>query len=179
MSIFEVNPTELILKTAEKLKEIKEIKPPAWASFAKTGHGKERPPIQNDWWYIRTASILRKIMLKGPIGVNKLKVVYGNRKNRGVKPERFANGSGSIIRKILQQLEKSEFLKKTEKDSYKGRILTPKGISFLEKTATEIIKTKPKKTETIKIQTNNEENKEKEIKNNEKKTEEENIKNES
>ena len=67
MAIYDVNPTDLILKTAEKLKDINEIQPPEWATFVRTGHGRDRPPLQENWWFIRGASILRKILIKGPV----------------------------------------------------------------------------------------------------------------
>ena len=89
---------------AEEFKKGGKNTPPSWHSFVKTGAGKERPPVSNDWWYIRTASVLRRVALLGPIGVSKLRVHYGNNKNRGHKPEKFYRGSGNILRKILQQL---------------------------------------------------------------------------
>ncbi|MEK6939747.1 MAG: 40S ribosomal protein S19, partial [Nanoarchaeota archaeon] len=46
----------------------------------------------------------------------------------------------SHIRKILQQLEKSGLVKQTEKGVHKGRILTPKGTSFLDKIAVQLSK---------------------------------------
>ena len=145
MATFDVNPTELIIKTAEKLKDIPEMQAPEWARFVKTGHGRERPPVQGDWWHVRAAAVLRKLTLKGPIGVNKLRVQYGNRKNYGMAPEHFVKASGSILRKILQQLEKAGLAKKAEKDAYKGRIATPQGIALLDKTAAELLKVRPPK----------------------------------
>ena len=71
--------------------------------------------------------------MKGPIGVSKLRNMYGTKKNRGVKPEHFCKGSGKIVRVILQQLEAEGFVKKVEKDIHKGKIITPKGQSFLDK----------------------------------------------
>lgn len=139
-TLYDVDLQELILKVAEELKKIPEIKPPVWAPFVKTGMHKERPPVDNDWWYIRTASILGKIYRLGPIGVCKLRTDYGGKKNRGVKKEHFYKGSGSIIRKGIQQLEKAGLIKFIEKGNHKGRIVTPKGISFLDGIATKIIK---------------------------------------
>ena len=133
MAIYNQEPIKTIERTAEKLKKIELIKPPGWAKFVKTGKGKERPPINKDWWYIRTASILRKISNLGPIGTQKLRRKYGARKNRGNKPERVYKGSGNIIRKILQQLEKAELIKQTTIKGHKGRTLTPKGKSLLNK----------------------------------------------
>ena len=132
-TIFDTNTQELIKKAADALKE--KIKAPDWSQFVKTGVAKERPPVDRDWWYMRAASILRKIYLFGPIGTNKLRVKYSSRKNRGYVPEKTFSGSGKIIRVILQQLEKEELIKKAEKGVHKGRIITPKGKSFLDKLA--------------------------------------------
>lgn len=131
MSIYDKNQQEVVGKTAEKLKSL--IKPPEWSIFVKTGAGKERPPVNNDWWYQRAASILRRVYLTGPIGVNKLRTKYGSKKNRGHKPERFYKGSGKIIRSILQQLEEAKLIGKAEKGIHKGRMITKQGISFIEK----------------------------------------------
>ena len=76
---------------------------------------------------------MRKVSLRGPIGVAKLRSMYGTKKNRGVRPERFYKGSGKIVRVILQQLEAEGLVKKVEKGVHKGKIITPKGQSFLDK----------------------------------------------
>jgi len=138
VTIYDVEPNELIERTAKKLKSLSEIEPPKWAKFVKTGQHKEQPPLRDDWWYIRTAAILRSVALYGPIGVSKLRVKYGGKKNRGFKPERFRRGSGNIIRKILQQLEKAGLVKQDQRDVYKGRVITSKGIKLLNSVAQEI-----------------------------------------
>ncbi|MFA5176485.1 MAG: 30S ribosomal protein S19e [Candidatus Nanoarchaeia archaeon] len=136
MSIYNKDTNKLIEKTAEELKNIPEIKAPIWAPFVKTCAGKQRPPAKKDWWYHRTASLLRKLYIaQGPIGVSKLRKKYGHRKHRGFKPEKAYTGSGNVIRKILQQLDKAGFSKQVEKGVHKGRIITPKGKSFLDKLA--------------------------------------------
>ena len=137
-TMYDVEAQELIEKAAEELKKIPEIKPPEWASFVKTGMHKERPPVDGDWWYLRTASVLRAVYRLGPVGVSKLRTKYGGKKNRGVKKEHFFKGSGNILRKSLQQLEKAGFVKFAEKGVHKGRIITPKGKSFLDKIAARI-----------------------------------------
>lgn len=130
-TIYDIDTDKLLKKTADELKKL--IKAPEWSRFVKTGVHKERPPVDADWWYKRAAAILRTIYIKGPIGTNKLRQKYGGRKNRGYQPEKTFRGSGKIIRTILQQLEAIEFLKKAEKGLHKGRIITPKGKSFLDK----------------------------------------------
>ena len=130
-TVYDIEASKLIKKAAEELK--KQIKMPEWALFVKTGVNKERQPVDKDWWYMRAASILRKIYMNGPVGTGKLKVKYGGRKNRGYKPEKTYKASGKIIRVVLQQLEKLELIKKVEKGVHKGRDITPKGKKFLDK----------------------------------------------
>ena len=138
--ILAVNPNELINKAAEELKKQKLIQPTDWSKFVKTGHNRERRPDSSEWWYFRAAAILRSTAKLGPIGTQKLRQKFGGKKNRGHKPERFYKSSGSIIRKILQQLEKASLVQQTEKKTHKGRILTPQGKSFLDKIAVQIAK---------------------------------------
>lgn len=132
-TVYDVPADALIRRIADKIKEM-EIKPPEYVKFVKTGVHKERAPEQQDWWYIRAAAVLRKIYTDGPVGVERLRVVFGGRKRRGVKRPKFRKGSGAIIRNILQQLEKIGFVK-TEKH---GRVVTPKGRAFLDKSAAEL-----------------------------------------
>ena len=138
--MYDVDPQELIKRTAQELKKIEEIKTPEWAPYVKTGAHKERPPVDNGWWYLRTASVLRTIYRLGPVGVSKLRTKYGGKKNRGVKKDHFFKGSGNILRKAMQQLEKAGLIKFVEKGVHKGRIITPKGKSLLDRIATQIHK---------------------------------------
>jgi small subunit ribosomal protein S19e len=132
-TVYDVNANLLIAKSSEELKKL--VKQPLWTIYVKTSAGKERPPLEKDWYYKRLASILRKVYLFGPIGVNKLRLKYGNRKNIGMSGERVYKGSGKIIRTCLQELEKLQFIKKAEKGKHKGKIITGKGKSFLDKLA--------------------------------------------
>ena len=127
----------LISRVAEELKKMEEIKPPSWAAFVKTGPSRQRPPIQRDWWYIRAASVLRTVYLHGPVGVERLRTKYGGRKDRGARPEHFKKASGHIIRVILQQLERAGLVEKVER---RGRRITPRGRSLLDRVAAQIIK---------------------------------------
>ena len=144
VTIYDVLTQELIEKTAVKLKDMPEIQPPSWAAYVKTSSHKERPPQREDWWYVRSASVLRNVYKSGPIGVSKLRIRYGGKKNRGVATEHSFKGSGNIIRKILQQLEKAQLIRHIAKEVHKGRIVTQKGKSLLDKTATEIYKQVPR-----------------------------------
>ena len=143
-TMYDVESQELILKAAEELKKVTDVKPPAWAPFVKTGMHKQRPPVNADWWYVRVASVLRTVYRLGPVGTQKLRTKYGGKKNNGVKQEHFYKGSGNILRKSLQQLEKAGFVKQAEKGIHKGRVVTPKGRAFLDKIATQLLGNAPK-----------------------------------
>ncbi len=136
-TVYDVAAIDLIEAAANELKSYKVIAPPEWAPFVKTGVGKELPPERPDWWYIRAASVLRKIYLKGPIGTRRLRAMYSSKKNRGVKEEKPRLGSGSIARKILQQLENAKLVQNIPG---KGRQITSKGMSFLDNIAYQISK---------------------------------------
>ena len=143
MGTFDVEPNLLIESLANELKKIKDLEPPEWAKFVKTSPANLTPPLRPDWWYIRTAALLRKFAtLKGSIGVEKLRTLYGRRQRRGtVAPKHFKKASGSIIRKALQKLEKAGLVQKVEKPR-KGRKITPKGFALLDKVANQIMKEK-------------------------------------
>ncbi|KUO41821.1 MAG: 30S ribosomal protein S19 [Hadesarchaea archaeon YNP_N21] len=132
MSVREVHPRTLIARLSEELKRLRELDPPSWSYFVKTGAHRERPPEQRDWWHIRAASILRRIYLDGPVGVSRLRTYYGGRQKRGSAPEHFRKGGGKHIRTILQQLERAGLVTKVEK---KGRKITQKGAALIERVA--------------------------------------------
>jgi len=142
-TIYDCDQSELVEKASQELKKVNAVKAPSWAAFVKTGMHKERPPVKDEWWHIRAASVLRQIYRKGPIGVSKLRTTYGGKKNRGYKTEHFYKGSGNIIRKILQQLEAAGFVKKEEKNIHKGRVLTAQGKKFLDNIAAQISVIRP------------------------------------
>jgi len=158
VNALDISHDTLITKLSEELKKVKEMEPPSWTEYVKTSVSRMRAPTQKDWWYVRSASLLRTVYLQGPIGVSKLRTKYSGRKNRGVKPDKTFKGSGNIIRKSLQGLEKAGFIEKKKidtmkKDFRKGRIVSSKGKSIIDKIVVAELKktrTKEKKTNTEK-----------------------------
>ena len=131
-NIYDIKSSELVQAAAEKLKD--KIKKPGYIDYVKSGAGRERPPESPDFWYMRSASILRQVYLNGPIGVSRLTTRYGNRKRHLVGKKHHAQASGSIIRDSFAELEGIEYVKRTKG----GRTITPAGKSFLDKIAKEI-----------------------------------------
>ncbi len=140
VSVKDVPADRLLAKLVEHLKKnVPQVKPPPWALFVKTGANKDRPPMQDDWWYWRAAAILRKLYLYGPVGIERLRTAFGYRAKigSGFKPERFRKAGGAIIRKILQQLEAAGLVRKVPGE---GRELTSEGRRLLDKLAYEVLK---------------------------------------
>ncbi|NLU45510.1 MAG: 30S ribosomal protein S19e [Euryarchaeota archaeon] len=135
VTVYDVPAEQLILETAQKLKGNDKIVPPEWAEYAKTGTHTERAPNQDDWWYTRAASILRKLYVKGPMGTSKLAAEYGGFADRGSKPNRAVKGSRNIVRKCMMQLEDAGYLVSKDKQ---GRAISPAGQSLLDNTAKEV-----------------------------------------
>lgn len=113
---------------------------PDWAEFTKTGAQRELPPEQENFWYVRAGSLLRKVAMNGPIGVERLSTEYGGSKsgsNRyAVAPDHRTDGSKKVIRTILQQLEEEGFIQSNE---HRGREITAEGRSLLDDTAGEVL----------------------------------------
>ena len=127
-NVFDVPAGKLIAATAEKLKSVPELKPPAWIHYVKSGAHKERAPEQPDFWYMRCASILRQIYLKGPVGVSIFRRHFGGAKGHTVQRSHKTKAGGNIIRKSLQALEKAGLVDR----SRAGRSVTAKGKAFVD-----------------------------------------------
>ncbi len=93
--------------------------------------------MQENWWHIRTAAVLRKVYVNGPIGTERLAAEFGGSKDRRAKPYKAVKGSRSIIRHVLQQLEATELV---AADKNRGRMITPKGQSLLDNVARAVMK---------------------------------------
>ena len=135
VTVYDVPAEKLILKVAEKLKGCDAIEAPAWAEFVKTGRHTEKAPAQDDWWYTRSAAILRTLYVKGPMGSSKLAAEYGGYADKGSMPNRAIKGSRNIARKCMMQLENAGYLVSVEK---KGRGISPSGMSLLDNSAKEV-----------------------------------------
>jgi len=134
---FDVPADKLIPKIAAELKKIETIAPPDWSSFVKTGRHREKSPVEGDWWHTRSAAVLRKIYIEGPVGTTRLAAMYGGKADRGSKPNRAVRGSRSISRVTVQQLEKSQLIQK-QKDG--GRVVTAKGRKLVDNVSTQVLK---------------------------------------
>ncbi|PSP57405.1 30S ribosomal protein S19e [Halobacteriales archaeon QS_1_67_19] len=137
-TLYDVPADDLIEAVAADLED--RLEAPDWAEYAKTGEQRELPPEQEDFWARRAASLLRKVAIDGPVGVERLSTEYGSKKGGSnryqVAPEHRADGSRNVIRTILQQLEDEGLI---EQEGGAGRIVSADGRSLLDDTAGEVM----------------------------------------
>jgi small subunit ribosomal protein S19e len=143
----EVPAALLLPRLAAELRNQEPIKPPSWAAFSRTGVHTERAPVQGDWWYLRTASVLRKLHTVGPCGVSYIASEYGGRRDRGSAPYHARKGSRAVAREIFQQLEKAGLVQQMR---LRGRSLSPKGQKLLSKVSSETFKAMAEKDPSLK-----------------------------
>jgi small subunit ribosomal protein S19e len=137
-TLYDVPAEALIEAVAAELED--RIDQPDWAEFTKTGSDRELPPQQDDFWFVRTASLLRKVAMRGPIGVERLATEYGGSKKGTtryrVSGDHHAAGSRKIVRTALQQLEEEGFVETAKGE---GRRITDEGRSFLDGVAGDVL----------------------------------------
>ncbi|WP_435347771.1 30S ribosomal protein S19e [Haloarchaeobius sp. HRN-SO-5] len=133
-TMYDVPANALIEAVADELED--RLDQPDWLEYTKTGSDRELPPEQENFWAIRSASLLRKVADNGPIGIDRLSTEYGGSKDGStryrVATAHRANGSKKIIRVALQQLEEEGLVTTAEGE---GRRITPEGRSLLDNTA--------------------------------------------
>lgn len=138
MRIEEVHADRFIHKFASYLEEHSKVASPPEAEHVKTSHARERAPAEKNWYFVRVASILRRLYmeeLKNPrskakgCGVLWFAKAYRTAKNNGHKPSHTVTGSKSLVRRALQALESIQYVAKTEAG---GRRLTNTGLAEME-----------------------------------------------
>ncbi|MEQ2189017.1 40S ribosomal protein S19, partial [Goodea atripinnis] len=135
VTVKDVNQQEFVRALAAFLKKSGKLKVPDWVDLVKLGKHKELAPSDENWFYIRAASTVRHLYLRGGAGVGSMTKIYGGRKRNGVCPAHYSVGSKNVARKVLQALE---LLKMIEKIPNGGRRLTPQGTRDLDRIAGQV-----------------------------------------
>lgn len=133
---YDIPAKDLIEGIAKKLEKDTNIEIPEKNIYSKTGVNRESPPTNKNWWYIRCAAILRKVYINNNIGVERMREEFGGKQNCGSNTSKARAGSGTIARRAFQQLEKAGYLSKIKG---RGRMLSPKGRSFMDNTSKEVM----------------------------------------
>ncbi|ERS98511.1 40S ribosomal protein S19 [Sporothrix schenckii ATCC 58251] len=133
VSVRDVDAQKFIVAYAAFLKRQGKLPIPGWVDTVKTGHAKELPPQDIDWFYVRAASVARHVYLRKTVGVGRLRKVHGTAKNRGTRPGKHVNASGSVDRKVLQSLAAIGIVEVDEEKG--GRRITQAGQRDLDRIA--------------------------------------------
>jgi len=132
----DVDQHEMVVQIAGFLKKSGKVKVPEWSDLVKLGITRELAPIDPDWYFVRTASIARRLYIRSPTGVGALRRVYGGKHRHGVTPNHFSKGAGSAIRKALQTLEALKWVEKHSDG--RGRVLSKQGRKDLDRIASQL-----------------------------------------
>jgi len=133
-TVKDVPADKFIAKLADHFKRTQEIVPPEWSDIVKTAPHKQLCPNDEDWFYIRAASIARKVYIRGDTGVGAFQKIYGGRSSKGSGRKHYAKASRGINRNVLLQLEGLSLIKKAKV----GRRITKKGQNVLDTIAAEV-----------------------------------------
>lgn len=132
----DVKADQFIEAYAEHLKNSDKFELPVWSDTIKTAVFKELAPYGDDWYYIRAASIARKVYLRPGVGVGMLQKWYGGSYRRGARTEHFRKASAGVIRSVLIQLEDMRVVEKLPNG---GRRVTTVGQQDLDRIAGSVI----------------------------------------
>merc|ERR1711988_1741543 len=94
VTLKDVSAEAFIKEFAAHVKRSGKVELPSWHNIIKTGHYKELAPYDEDWYYVRLASIARKVYLRQKTGVGALRKVYGGADRRGTCPSHHVIASG-------------------------------------------------------------------------------------
>ena len=137
-SVKDISAHEFVVKYAAWLRKSGKLPVPKWVDIVKTGSHKELAPYGDDWYYVRAASLARKVYLRQGTGIGTFRRVYGSRKNNGTAPEHFNKGSGGLIRAILIGLEEMGVVETIPSAKGGGRRITSRGQKDLDLVASQI-----------------------------------------
>ncbi|KCZ81505.1 hypothetical protein H312_01083 [Anncaliia algerae PRA339] len=128
-TVHKLKASEFNSKVSQYLKKQNLITVPINYDVIKTSHGKQRAPQDPDWYYIRSAAVLRHLALSEEgLTVRYFAKKFGCSKNRGTRPSKHVNSYFSIIKNIFNAFEELQWI-----DNNNKRNLTQKGKEELKK----------------------------------------------
>ena len=117
-TVKDVPAQEFVVALAAHFKKTQKLSVPAYHDLIKTATYKELCPQDPDWYYVRAASVARKIYLRGGIGVGAFQKIYGGSKSNGSRRPHFAKAAAGIHRVILQGLTEIDLVAKKKDKKY-------------------------------------------------------------
>ena len=131
----DVDPHEFVAAYAKYLKRSGRVALPKNFDAIKTAFWKELAPSNPDWYYVRVASVARRIYMRNGVGVGWLSKAYSGAARRGCAPNRREFAARGTIRHAIQQLEKLKVIKKGKNG---GRIVSSTGRRDLDRIASQL-----------------------------------------
>jgi small subunit ribosomal protein S19e len=137
-TVKDVPAHKFITVLAAHLKKSGKFDLPVNSDLIKTGTHAELPPQDADWYYVRLASLFRRVYLHSGVGVGALRRMYGGcgATGTGTHKKHHIDAAGGNIRFALKALEKAKFV--AQKDGQTGRFLTSAGRRELDSLAASI-----------------------------------------
>lgn len=124
-TVKDIPAAKFITALAAHFKNSGKYELPAWHDIVKTSSAKELSPTDADWYYMRLASVARRIYINGGVGVVQLTKHYGSSGKFYTRPSHFVHAARSPIRTALKSLEKTKLIAK--KEGVNGRFITSAG----------------------------------------------------
>lgn len=137
-TVKDVPAQKFIPALAAHLKKSGKFDLPVNADIIKTAVNKELPPQNPDWYYVRLASVFRRVYVHQGVGIGALRTMFGGShcSGNGTHKKHHVDAAGGNIRFALKALEKAKFIAK--KDGSKGRYITSLGRRELDTLATSV-----------------------------------------
>lgn len=117
-SVKDIPAAKFIAALSAHLQASGNVELPSYVDIVKTGLNRELAPINPDWFYVRLASIFRRVYLQSGIGIGALARNYGGAWRSGCRKSHHRDASRAPIRHALAQLEKLNFIAKKEGEKY-------------------------------------------------------------
>jgi len=137
-TVKDVSAAAFIAAFSKYLKQTAKIDLPEWHDLVKTGTHKELCPQDPDWYYVRAASMARKVYLRGGTGIGAFTKVYGSRRRKDCRARHFHPAAKGVLRHVLQELEKLDIVGRDK--AKKGRWITKNGQHLLDTVAAQAAK---------------------------------------
>ena len=88
-SVKDVDQQKFVTGFADFLKKSGKMPVPDWADLIKLARFNEQGPLDQDWYFVRAASVARHLYIRSPAGVGSFTKIYGARKSNGCAPSHF------------------------------------------------------------------------------------------
>merc|ERR1711862_62252 len=102
VGVKDVDQQKFTVALAAFLKKSGKVKLPEWVDMVKTNVAKELAPYDEDWYYVRLASMARHIYVRSPVGVTTACKIYGVRRNNGSSPSHWRQDPEALLGKLCR-----------------------------------------------------------------------------